>query len=622
MNVKDLRIAIIGAGPSGGILGAHLVEKNPDLILVDVWQSHIDAIKNHGLKLLGFNTFTANFKRENLLTSTKDLKEFNPNLVFIAVKTTILKLVLQDLKEVVGPDTFVVSYQNGIGTEHDIAEVFGENRAIRVVINYAGNLVTPGVIDMTFFNPPNYVGTLNPEANEMAQIIAKLFTESGLTSKFYPEIQSKVWEKAILNATLSGICAITQMTMKEAMSFQETYHMVSNVLVESIHVATINGVKIDPEFHDKALAYLKKGGHHKPSMLIDIENHRKTEVEYLNGKVVDVAHKNNITVPFNEAIVSFISGLDFVNKNIMGYVKKNVTDLGFKDSCIFCTHVKNCIDTFTFCPLTGDNIPLKALNKRNETPKYNHIKLVEADRIATIKIDSPPSNQLSLECFQELLKAVNEIQWKKSADVLILTGSGKYFGSGLDLKSISPEIISEIGLASRNAISAIETLDIPTISVINGYALGGGMEIALATDIRISSEKAKFGQPEVKIGIIPGAGGTQRLTRLIGSARASEMILTGDIVDANQAVAWGIISQVVPDAELPQTGLKLAKKIQRNAPLAIKKAKSSIKIATRVDMESGLDFETKSFNEVFNTEDRVEGIQAFLEKRPPNFQGK
>ena len=100
------------------------------------------------------------------------------------------------------------------------------------------------------------------------------------------------------------------------------------------------------------------------------------------------------------------------------------------------------------------------------------------------------------------------------------------------------------------------------------------------------------------------------------------MILTGDIVDANQALAWGIISQVVPDAELPETGLKLAKKIQRNAPLAIKKAKSSIKIATRVDIESGLDFETKSFNEVFNTEDRVEGIQAFLEKRSPNFQGK
>lgn len=622
MSVKDLRIAIIGAGPSGGLLGAHLAEKNPELVLVDVWQSHIDAIKTNGLKIVGFNAFTANFKRDNLLTNLKDLKKFNPNVVFIAVKTTFLNQVLQDLKDVAGPDTFFVSYQNGIGTEADIAKVYGKERAIRAVINYAGNLVSPGIIDMTFFNPPNYVGTLSSEADETAKAIATLFSESGLTTKFDPDIQVKIWEKGILNATLSGICAITQMTMKEAMSFQETYHMVCNVLKEAIYVAGLDNVKLSSDFYDRAIEYLKKGGHHKPSMLIDIENHRQTEVQYLNGKIVEIAHENNIKVPFNEALVSFISGLDFVNKNIMSYIKVNVKDLGFKNDCVFCSHVKDCIDNFTFCPLTGDNIPLKALNQHSQRPKYNHIKLIEEDRIATIQIDSPPSNQLGLECFNELLKAVHEIEWKKSADVLIVTGTGKYFGSGLDLKSVNNEIISDIGLASRNAISAIETLAIPTISVINGFALGGGMELALATDIRISSAKAKFGQPEVKLGIIPGAGGTQRLTKLIGSARASEMILVGDIIDANQALSWGIISQVVPDAELMDVTMKLAKKIQHNAPLAIQKAKSSIKIASKVDIESGLDFETKSFNEVFNTEDRVEGIQAFLEKRPPNFQGK
>ena len=622
MNKQNLKIAIIGAGPSGGILGSYLAEKNPDLLLVDVWQSHMDAIKNNGLKLVGHTTITANFKRENLLISNKDLKQFNPDVIFIAVKTTFLKSVLQDLKNVVGPNTYFVSYQNGIGTEADIAEVFGEEHALRCVINYAGNLVTPGVIDMTFFNPPNYIGTLNPKADEMAQTLATLLSESGLTTKFDPDIQVKVWEKAILNATLSGICAITQMTMKEAMSFQETFHMVSNVLKEAIYVAKLNNINLSDDFHDHALEYLKKGGHHKPSMLIDIENHRQTEVQYLNGKVVEIAKKNIVAFPFNEAIVSFVSGLDFVNKNIMGYIKTNVNELGFKDSCVFCTHVKNCIDTFTFCPLTGDNIPLKAISSRAHAPKYNHIKLMELDRIATIKIDSPPSNQLSLECYKEILKAINEIEWKKSADVLLITGTGKYFGSGLDLKSINNEIVADVGLASRNAITAIETLQIPTIAVINGFALGGGMELALAADIRISSDKAKFGQPEVKLGIIPGAGGTQRLTHLIGSARASELILVGDIIDANQAMNWGIVSQVVPEAQLMETGLVLAKKIQKNAPLAIKKAKSAIKIASKVDIESGLDFETKSFNEVFNTEDRVEGIQAFLEKRSPNFQGK
>jgi enoyl-CoA hydratase len=259
------------------------------------------------------------------------------------------------------------------------------------------------------------------------------------------------------------------------------------------------------------------------------------------------------------------------------------------------------------------------LNNHN----FNHIKFSEEDRIAVIKIDSPPANQLNLECFNEIQRAVYEIQWKKSADVLILTGNEKFFGSGLDLKSIDKEIVTSVGIASRNAITAIETLEIPTIAVINGFALGGGMELALATDIRISSDKAKFGQPEVKLGIIPGAGGTQRLTHLIGSAKASEMILTGDIITAEQALSWGIISKVVPHDQLMETGLSMAKRIQKNAPLAIKKAKSSIKIASRVkDLETGLDFETTAFNEVFNTEDRIEGIQAFLEKRTPDFKGK
>ena len=135
MNTKNLKIAVIGAGPSGGILSAFLAEKNPDLILVDVWQSHMDAIKNHGLKLVGHTSMTANFKRENLLLSNKDLKQINPDVIFIAVKTTILKSVLQDLKSVVGPNTYFVSYQNGIGTEADIAEVFGEEHALRCVIN-------------------------------------------------------------------------------------------------------------------------------------------------------------------------------------------------------------------------------------------------------------------------------------------------------------------------------------------------------------------------------------------------------------------------------------------------------------------------------------------------------
>jgi 2-dehydropantoate 2-reductase len=623
MKQQDLKIAIIGAGPSGGILGAFLSQKNPDIILVDVWKTHIEAIKSNGLEILGKNKLNGKFKPENLLTNSKRLKDLKPNVVFVAVKTTFLRDVLNELKDVLEPDAFIISYQNGIETENEVANYFDKQHALRVVINYAGNIKSPGKINMTFFNPPNYIGILSPESENIARLIAKVMTEAGLKTEFSEDIQVKVWQKAILNSTLSGVCAITQMTMKEAMSFKETYHIVSNVLKECIHVANANNIHVPQEFHEQALTYLQKGGNHKPSMLIDIENHRQTEVQYLNAKIVEYAKKKKLKIPFNQALSSFITGLDFINKNISDYIKIKVKEFDFKERCLFCSYVKDCIDVFTFCPLSGDNIPVKALSQRTGVLPYTHIKYTEKERIATIQIDSPPANQLSLDCFNEILRAVHDIQWKKNADVLILTGTKKFFGSGLDLKQINDEIIRSVGIASRNTINAIENLQIPTIAMINGYALGGGLELALATDIRIASSNAKFGQPEVKIGIIPGAGGTQRLTHLIGSAKASEMILTGDIINAQQALDWGIISQIYLPEELMEAGLTLAKKIQQNAPIAIKNAKSAIRIATRVkDLQAGLDFETQMFNDSFNTKDRVEGIQAFLEKRPAKFQGK
>ncbi|MFV2014216.1 MAG: ketopantoate reductase family protein, partial [Candidatus Heimdallarchaeota archaeon] len=349
MNKDDLKIAIIGAGPAGGILGTYLSQTNPDIIIVDVWKKHLNAIKNNGLEIVGKADLNGKFKANNLLTNSKELKELKPNIVFIAVKTTFLQIVLNELKDILQPDTYVISYQNGIGTEQDIAKVFGTKNTLRVVINYAGNVKSPGKINMTFFNPPNYIGVMNSEGEETAKLIAKVMTDSGLPTEFNPEIQVKVWQKAILNSTLSGICAITQMTMQEAMSFQETYHIVSNVLKESIFVANANNIEVPEEFHEKGLMYLKKGGHHKPSMLIDIENHRQTEVQYLNNKIVEYARKKDIKIPFNEALSSFISGLDFINKNIRNYVKIKVEELDFKEECVFCSYVKDCIDTFSFC---------------------------------------------------------------------------------------------------------------------------------------------------------------------------------------------------------------------------------------------------------------------------------
>ncbi|MFX0150381.1 MAG: ketopantoate reductase family protein, partial [Candidatus Hodarchaeota archaeon] len=164
MTGEDYKVAIIGAGPSGGILGSFLSKKNVDVTLVDIWKAHMEAIQKYGLQIIGATTITAQFDTAHLKLSVSELKDTDINLVIISVKTPYLERVVQELKPVISEETLVVSHQNGFGTEKVIAAAFGEERAFRNVINYAGNVLRPGIIDMTFFNPPNYVGAFTPKS--------------------------------------------------------------------------------------------------------------------------------------------------------------------------------------------------------------------------------------------------------------------------------------------------------------------------------------------------------------------------------------------------------------------------------------------------------------------------
>ena len=174
----------------------------------------------------------------------------------------------------------------------------------------------------------------------------------------------------------------------------------------------------------------------------------------------------------------------------------------------------------------------------------------------------------------------------------------------------------------RSLFTAIDTFPKPVIAMVNGYCLGGGCELALACDIRIASETASFGQPEINLGIIPGGGGTQRLTRLVGEGKAMEMILTGEIIDAHTAYSIGLVNHVVPADQLEAKTMDIAKRISEKSPVAVQLAKEAVKVASRSNLDEGLRREVDLFAVCFSTEDKDEGVNAFLEKRKPTFKGK
>src|SRR4051812_27506060 len=253
------------------------------------------------------------------------------------------------------------------------------------------------------------------------------------------------------------------------------------------------------------------------------------------------------------------------------------------------------------------------------------IRVDVSESIGTLTIDRPEvKNALDLATVNEVRAALNSLAVNNEVGVLIVTGGGEAaFVSGADINDIRARGRDE-GLAAINSslFAEIERFPRPTIAAINGYALGGGCELALACDIRIASETAKFGQPELGLGIIPGAGATQRLPRIVGMGRAKHLILTGEIIDAKQALEIGLVTAVTPPGQLQVRARELAKKILRQGPLAARLAKLALNASARVDLDSGLLIETLAQALCYSSDDKLEGTAAFLEKRKPKFTGK
>lgn len=279
--------------------------------------------------------------------------------------------------------------------------------------------------------------------------------------------------------------------------------------------------------------------------------------------------------------------------------------------------------------------------------EYKNLKIEQEDGIGIITIDRPDVlNALNIETLRELKCAALEMEASKDVKVVIVTGAGRAFAAGADIAEMIPMSAIEghkHGQLGQDAFSTFENLYKPVIAAVNGFALGGGCELAMACDIRIASEKAKFGQPEVKLGVTPGFGGTQRLPRLVGRAKAKELIFTGDMISAAEAFRIGLVNSVIDDKKRDEDGevlknekgkpiyddamlmdaaRKLAGQIAANGELAVALAKQAVNQGIEVDLKSGCALEAEIFGLCFSTEDQKEGMKAFIEKRPAKFIGR
>ena len=300
--------AIVGAGPVGCIVAAFLAKGGYEVTLCDVIPDLLEPALDPGIKIEGTEELQQSVTRTCL--SVDELATYKPDVIFITVKANALPLIASALESFCEEGTYIISWQNGIDTELELAKVLGKKPVMRAVVNYGCGLAGPGHVMMPFHHPPHFIQEMDPESAPAAKAIAAVLTECGLGTEHTDQIISMVWRKGILNACMNPVCAVTGLTMAQAMTDPIVFGIVDALIKECVKVARANEIDLGWDFYPHAIEYMRNAGNHKPSMLMDIENKRRTEIDFINGKFVEYGVQAGIDTPYNNSLKSLVKGLE------------------------------------------------------------------------------------------------------------------------------------------------------------------------------------------------------------------------------------------------------------------------------------------------------------------------
>lgn len=345
-NPEDIRVAVVGLGPVGMILAVKLSQAGCKVALCENNETKLARIQQEGLVLE--NVFNARVKFDKVCKSVSELEDWNTDYIIFALKSHHTAAAGKDAEILNNGNLTVVSAQNGIEVEHLLSGIFGESKTLRMVVNFAGNSVSPNCTKVTFFNAPNYLGSINDSRTEQVRELATLLNASGLETKTVDsfEIVKRSWEKTILNASLSPLCGVGRLTMAEAMNDPDTVELIEQTIREGVEVAAAEKIFFPDDFIRQCMRYLKKGGDHFPSLAVDVINNRPTEIDYFNAKIVEYGRKHYVRTSLNLSFTNMVKAM--TNKNILtripgaaGEVSRKILYKGLVNKTISTAHFKN-----------------------------------------------------------------------------------------------------------------------------------------------------------------------------------------------------------------------------------------------------------------------------------------
>ncbi len=302
------KFAVIGAGPVGCIVAAFLAKGGYEVSLCDLVPELIAAVARDGITVEGAENLRQRVSRTCGMID--ELADDPPDVIIVTVKANALPLLSSAIDGIKKEGMYVISWQNGIDTELVLAQTLGKKPVMRAVVNYGCGLIKPGHVAMPFHHPPHFIQEMDPQSREAALSIAQALTKSGLTTNRTEQIISMVWRKSIMNACMNPVCAVTGMTMAQAMGDPIVFQIIDALVKECVEVARANEISVGWDFYPYCMEYMKKAGHHKPSMLMDIENKRLTEIDYINGQFIRYGEQAGMATPYNRTLRALVKAME------------------------------------------------------------------------------------------------------------------------------------------------------------------------------------------------------------------------------------------------------------------------------------------------------------------------